>query len=123
MDNIRGSKPAIIRDSEGNPIGVRDALVDVWFGLWPIYFWFVRKKNKKKLIPVSLINMQYFKFEVGDILVSGHNDLEYVGNGFMLLVSKERSTKLSLGVRIERHLKFGVKNQFIIRKGIIIRGK
>lgn len=109
---------------DGLPLGVREDIHQLPFKLWFIYYLFVRLKNYKKLIPKGAVpNVALLKFELGDIVVTGFNDLEYVGGGYFLLVSKERSTKLSRGLRISNYLKLKSKNQLIIRKGRVIATK
>jgi hypothetical protein len=62
---------------------------------------------------------------LGDIVVTGINDLEYIGKGKYLLVSKEDSEKVRLGFRIDNYLRSGgsAKNQFIIRNKKIIASR
>lgn len=109
---------------DGNPLGVRESIWQLPFELWPIYFFFVRFKNRGKLIPRGLLPaVALLTLECGDIVVTGKNDVEYVGNGKFLLVSKEDSIKLNRGIRILTHLQRGTKNQLIIRKGKIVATK
>jgi hypothetical protein len=106
---------------DGLPLGVREDIHQLPFKLWFIYYIFVRLRNRKSLIPRGLVpNLAMISFQLGDIIVTGHNDLEYVGGGYFLLVSKERSTKLNRGLRISNFLRVGSKNQLIIRKGRVI---
>ena len=109
---------------DGKPLGVREAIWQVPMELWPIYFFFVRLRNRGKLIPRGLLPaVALLTLEVGDIVVTGVNDVEYVGNGKFILLSKSESTKLNRGLRIINHLKLGAKNQLIIRKGKIVAFK
>jgi hypothetical protein len=116
---MKGIKGLVLVD--GKPLGVREEIWQLPHVLWPVYFFFVRLKHRSKLIPKGLLPMvALVKLQCGDIVVTGKNDVEYVGNGKFLLVSKEDGIKLHRGIRIITHLKRGVQNQLIIRKGKIV---
>lgn len=60
--------------------------------------------------------------KVGDIVVTGERDLEYIGKGKYLLISKQESMKLPRGVRIDNWLKSSgrAQNQFVVRDGKVL---
>lgn len=57
--------------------------------------------------------------KLGDLIIGGGNDVEYIGDGYYIALTKEESTKLRLGGRIKTYLESGgkAKNQFIVRDG------
>lgn len=61
--------------------------------------------------------------QLGDLVVSGKNDLMYIGSGKYIMVDKDKSTKMDTGERIKAYLSQGLLNQYVVRKGIVIASK
>lgn len=60
---------------------------------------------------------------LGDVVVSGKNDLIYVGNGKYIMAAKDKSTKLDQGEAIKLYLSQGNLNQYVVRKGKVIAAR
>lgn len=83
-----------------------------------IRFWIVKiMRNAYK------IQLPFHKDrQPGDKVITGINDLEYLGKGYYVTLTKEVSEKMRLGARVSHYLETNgaAKNQFIIRNNIII---
>lgn len=58
--------------------------------------------------------------QLGDIYVKREVNVEYVGKGRWIPITKEEWVKLSLGDRIKAHYGYRKQNKYIVRDGKII---
>jgi hypothetical protein len=86
-----------------------------------IFYFFVRTFSRKPIYKGK------FPFHtnkrLGDIIVSGVNDLKYIGKGKYILIDKDKSTKIDKGEALKLYLSQGALNQYVIRNGRPIAAK
>lgn len=85
-----------------------------------IKYWFIRLWFAKIVGNAFKVDIPFHKHKVaGDLIIGAGNDVEYIGGGYYIALTKEESTKFSRGGRINNFLRSAgtAKNQFIIRDG------